>query len=297
MIWINIKTTTLRESEYISASPTQQATWLKLLAYCSEHENGGVIDGAGGWNERAWLFGCGITLEEVRDQCGLWRFDGTGSLSVWNYPVEKELEVVAKREAGKRGGQAKAQNRSTACSSATAQPVAQLVAETGFACSSPPTEGVRSKGKEEGVKEREISLSLSSSAAPIPENEGGSVFPIEPPPPKPKREPKAKPETTADPRLKPIKDGLAPVFEKIKGREFDCDWKKTVGAIRRFLESRSKVTPDEFLEVWSLVCKYSSSPFYPKITDALDVAYLCRNYETVTGHIERAYHSESQAKR
>ena len=297
MIWINIKTTTLRESEYISASPTQQATWLKLLAYCSEHENGGVIDGAGGWNERAWLFGCGITLDEVRDQCGLWRFDGTGSLSVWNYPVEKELEVVAKREAGKRGGQAKAQNRSTACSSATAQPVAQLVAETGFACSSPSTEGVRSKGKVEGVKEEEISLSLSSSAAPIPENEGGSVSPIDPPQPKPKREPKAKAETTADPRLKPIKDGLAPVFEKTKGREFDCDWKKTVGAIRRFLESRSKVTPDEFLEVWSLVCKYSSSPFYPKITDALDVAYLCRNYETVTGHIERAYHSESQAKR
>lgn len=142
----------------------------------------------------------------------------------------------------------------------------------------------------------------SASAPPIASAQADagntdSLFPIEPPPPKPKREPKAKAETTADPRLKPIKDGLAPVFEKTKGREFDCDWKKTVGAIRRFLESRSKVTPDEFLEVWSLVCKYSSSPFYPKITDALDVAYLCRNYETVTGHIERAYHSESQAKR
>lgn len=155
MIWINIKTTTLRESEYISASPTQQATWLKLLAYCSEHENGGVIHGAGGWNERAWLFGCGVMLDEVRDQCGLWRFDGTGSLAVWNYPVEKELEVVAKREAGKRGGQAKAQNRSTACSSATAQPVAQLVAKTDSACSSPPTEGVRSKVEGEGVNGKE----------------------------------------------------------------------------------------------------------------------------------------------
>jgi len=171
MIWINIKTTTLRESEYISASPTQQATWLKLLAYCSEHENGGVIDGAGGWNERAWLFGCGITLDEVRDQCGLWRFDGTGSLSVWNYPVEKELEVIAKREAGKRGGQAKAQNRSTACSSATAQPVAQLVAETDSACSSPPTEGVRSKGKEEGVKEGSMELELEEATPPAPEPE------------------------------------------------------------------------------------------------------------------------------
>ena len=138
----------------------------------------------------------------------------------------------------------------------------------------------------------------SSASAAADAGNTDSLFPTEPPKPKPKpkREPKPKPEGT-DPRLKPIKDGLAPVFEKTKGREFDCDWKKTVGAIRRFLESRSKVTPDEFLEVWSLVCKYSSSPFYPKITDALDVAYLCRNYETVTGHIERAYHSESQAKR
>jgi len=177
MIWINIKTTTLRESEYISASPTQQATWLKLLAYCSEHENGGVIHGAGGWNERAWLFGCGITLDEVRDQCGLWRFDGTGSLTVWNYPVEKELEVVAKREAGKRGGQAKAQNRSTATSSAKAQPLAQLVAETDSACSSPPTEGVRSKvegeggrskEKQEGTKERELELEEGSATPPAP---------------------------------------------------------------------------------------------------------------------------------
>ena len=176
MIWINIKTTTLRESEYISASPTQQATWLKLLAYCSEHENGGVIHGAGGWNERAWLFGCGITLDEVRDQCGLWSFDGTGSLTVWNYPVEKELEVVAKREAGKRGGQAKAQNRSTACSSATAQPVAQLVAKPDSACSSPPTEGVRSKVEGEGVngrekegpKERELELEDESATPPAP---------------------------------------------------------------------------------------------------------------------------------
>lgn len=176
MIWINIKTTTLRESEYISASPTQQATWLKLLAYCSEHENGGVIHGAGGWNERAWLFGCGITLDEVRDQCGLWSFNGTGSLAVWNYPVEKELEVVAKREAGKRGGQAKAQNRSTATSSAKAQPVAQLVAETDSACSSPPTEGVRSKVEGEGVngrekegpKERELELGEGSATPPAP---------------------------------------------------------------------------------------------------------------------------------
>jgi hypothetical protein len=172
MIWINIKTTTLRESEYISASPTQQATWLKLLAYCSEHENGGVIAGAGDWNERAWLFGCGITLDEVRDQCGLWSFDGTGNLAVWNYPAEKELEVIAKREAGRRGGFTKAQNRSTASSSARAQPIAVPVAESAFASSSASTEGVKGRSNTEGVmwkdEKEEHEGAATASPAPAP---------------------------------------------------------------------------------------------------------------------------------
>lgn len=166
MIWINIKTTTLRESEYISASPTQQATWLKLLAYCSEHENGGVIHGAGDWNDRAWLFGCGVTTEEVCSECGLWWFDESGSLFVWNYPVEKELEVSAKREAGRRGGMTKAQNRSTASSTASSCATAQPVAESVSASSSASTEGVkgRSKWKEEGVTGKEEELSTPSAS-------------------------------------------------------------------------------------------------------------------------------------
>jgi hypothetical protein len=170
MIWINIKTTTLRESEYISASPTQQATWLKLLAYCSEHENGGIIAGAGEWNERAWLFGCGITLDEVRERCGLWLFDESGNLRVWNYPAEKELEVIAKREAGRRGGFTKAQNRSTASSSARAQPVAVPVAEFAFATSSASTEGVKGRSNAEGVmrkEEKETDRVVATAPPPV----------------------------------------------------------------------------------------------------------------------------------
>lgn len=161
----------------------------------------------------------------------------------------------------------------------------------------PSADGTVIEQEEKTIIEPSLASATPIASAEADAGNTDSLFPTKSPQPKPKREPKPKPETTADPRLQPIKNGLAPVFEKIKGREFDCDWKKTVGAIRKFLESRSKVTPDEFLEVWSLVCKYSSSPFYPKITDALDVAYLCRNYEAVTGHIERAYHSESQTKR
>ena len=43
MNWINIETKTLRAPEYIGADPVQRATWLNLLGYCSEQENGGKL--------------------------------------------------------------------------------------------------------------------------------------------------------------------------------------------------------------------------------------------------------------
>lgn len=282
MHWLNIEIIRTQGPEYTSAEPAQQLAWFHLLLYCAQQENGGIIREASTFTDRQWMRLIDVEGATLRTECLLWTWAQDGSLIVWEYPAKQEQVVQAKREGGRRGGDAKAQNRSTPSSTPSRTPT------------STPS---RTPSTKEELEEEEKEKEESFASAPADAGNTDSLFPIDPPQPKPKREPKPKQETTADPRLKPIKDGLAPVFEKTKGREFDCDWKKTVGAIRRFLESRSKVTPDEFLEVWSLVCKYSSSPFYPKITDALDVAYLCRNYETVTGHIERAYHSESQAKR
>lgn len=103
MIWLNLKTTTLRSPEYAGSEPIQRATWLNLLAYCCEQENGGRIAGCGEWKDRQWQQTLGVTLAEAREDCDLWRWEGD-TLCVAFYPTDKQEEVKAKRDAGKRGG-------------------------------------------------------------------------------------------------------------------------------------------------------------------------------------------------
>jgi hypothetical protein len=108
MIYLNIKTITLRAPEYVGCDPTQRATWLNLLAHCCEQENGGRIEGCGDWKDRQWQQTLGVTLEEVRQDCGLWQWDGD-SIEIAFYPLDREQEVVAKRDAGKRGGRVRSE--------------------------------------------------------------------------------------------------------------------------------------------------------------------------------------------
>jgi hypothetical protein len=113
MIWLNLKTTTLRSPEYAGSEPIQRATWLNLLAYCCEQENGGKIDGCGGWKDRQWQQTLGVTLAEVREECALWHWEDD-ALCVAFYPTFKEDEVQARREAGKRGGSARTKAKTEA---------------------------------------------------------------------------------------------------------------------------------------------------------------------------------------
>jgi hypothetical protein len=122
MNWLNIETKTLRSPEYIGADPVQRATWLNLMGYCSEQENGGAIDGAKDWKDRRWMQTCGVTLAEVESSSDLWRWEGD-CLIVWNYPVTKENEVRAKREGGKLGGKASGEARREAVLEASGEAV------------------------------------------------------------------------------------------------------------------------------------------------------------------------------
>jgi hypothetical protein len=130
MIWLNLKTTTLRSAEYAGSEPVQRATWLNLLAYCCEQENGGKIDGCGGWKDRQWQQTLGVTLAEVREDCALWHWKGE-ALCVAFYPTDKQEEVKAKRDAGKRGGKRSGKSRREAVREAQLEGVleAQLEAE------------------------------------------------------------------------------------------------------------------------------------------------------------------------
>lgn len=106
MNWININTTFIRSPEFIGAEPVERATWLCLLAYCCEQENGGNIKDCNGWKCRRWQQTCGVSLEEVQADSDLWEWK-EDCLSVFAYPSDKEREVAAKRKAGKRGGRPK----------------------------------------------------------------------------------------------------------------------------------------------------------------------------------------------
>lgn len=105
MNFLNIHTDLLRSADYLGTEPVERATWLNLMAWCASQENGGVIAGAVDWPDRKWQQVCGVTLEEVTEQTGtLYYFNDDGDLIVHHYPTEKELEVIAKRDGGRKGG-------------------------------------------------------------------------------------------------------------------------------------------------------------------------------------------------
>jgi hypothetical protein len=113
MQYLNIPTATLRAPEYVSAEPIARATWLNLMGYCAEQENGGIIDNCAHWKDRQWQQTAGVTLDETKLPCSLWEWQGE-TIVLWGYPSEKEAIVRSKRQAGTKGGRAKTQAKTQA---------------------------------------------------------------------------------------------------------------------------------------------------------------------------------------
>ena len=150
MIWLNLKTTTLRSPEYAGSEPIQRATWLNLLAYCCEQENGGRIEGCGEWKDRQWQQTLGVTLGEVREECALWHWED-GALCVAFYPTDKQEEVKAKRDAGKRGGSAKTEAKTQAARHNGAKHQPKQNPSTTQAATQRKGKERKDKGKEEEI--------------------------------------------------------------------------------------------------------------------------------------------------
>jgi hypothetical protein len=153
MNWLNIHTDTLRSSEFLGAEPLERATWLALLGWCATQENSGVIGGAKEWTDRRWQQTCGVTKHEAETTSDLYYFEGD-SLVVNYYPVEKQAEVVAKREAGKRGGRPR-KPLQTQGEKPSGKPcgLGELNLEGELSKSEAETEGKGREGKEKGIEE------------------------------------------------------------------------------------------------------------------------------------------------
>ncbi len=96
MNWINLQVSFVRAPEYVGSKPVERATWLNVLAYCIEHENGGRIAGGALWKDRQWQQAAGVTAREVRAASKLITIEGD-DVVVASYPIDKEREVRAKR--------------------------------------------------------------------------------------------------------------------------------------------------------------------------------------------------------
>lgn len=106
MDWLNLHRSILSSEEFLGCDPVQRATWLCLLAYCSDQENGGTIRDAKSWGDRRWQQVVRVTISEVKSSCPLWAWVGE-DLTVWAYPLDKEEEVRRNRENGGKGGRPK----------------------------------------------------------------------------------------------------------------------------------------------------------------------------------------------
>ena len=160
MIYFTLRVSTLRSPEYIGSEPTARATWLNLLAYCCEQENGGIIPVCSGWKDRQWQQTCGITLTEAQEQSPLWQWEGH-DLIVRFYPADKQAEIEAKREAGRRGGRRSGETRRQADRQAQpeASGEAELQAELQASLERNVMEG---KVKERKVKGTRVAVAATS---------------------------------------------------------------------------------------------------------------------------------------
>lgn len=154
MIWVNIPTAFLRSPEYVGAEPVERATWLSLMGYCCEQENGGRVRDCKGWKDRRWQQTAGVTAEEVAMESELWEWDGS-DLVLLAYPAAKEREIQAKRRGGKAGGKASGEARREASGEASGE--AQL---------EPELQGVlERKGKEGNRKVKECTAPTRAEPA------------------------------------------------------------------------------------------------------------------------------------
>lgn len=101
-----IKCEDLTGPAFRGAEPVDRATWLCLLAWCYEHENGGRIVGAKTWGDRRWQQTLAVTLKEVnREAPGLWSWEGD-DLVVQHYDHAYVDQVRGDSRQGTAGGRA-----------------------------------------------------------------------------------------------------------------------------------------------------------------------------------------------
>lgn len=101
MNYVSIDLVSLRSEAFVRAEPVCRSTWLCLLAYCADQENGGKIHASKDWTDRNWIQLVNITKREVFMDCDLWEWVDD-DLLVKFYPADIEERIKAKRISNKK---------------------------------------------------------------------------------------------------------------------------------------------------------------------------------------------------
>jgi hypothetical protein len=158
MNWLNLETKILHAPEYIGSDPKARAAWLNVIIWCAQQENSGRITGAAAWKDRQWQQTCGVTLREIQSAKLLLTWDGV-DLVVWKYPLDKEAEVKARREAGREGGIKSGALRSK-----------QTGSSASSSASTTPSSSARTEGEGEGERnENENVLAIRAATCDAPD--------------------------------------------------------------------------------------------------------------------------------
>jgi hypothetical protein len=105
---LNLNLNVFGSREYIASDNNARGTWIQLLGYCADCENGGRIAGAADFSDTLWGL-VGVTADAVNRANWLVTFD-QGDAVVFGYPIDEERIFRAKRAGGKKSGLVRVNN-------------------------------------------------------------------------------------------------------------------------------------------------------------------------------------------
>ncbi len=284
MQYLNIRVSSLRSPAFVAAELAQRGAWLSITSYCIEQENGGRIPGCRRWTDRQTLQMCGVMMQDLASDCGLWSWDGD-DLVVADYPLEQEQHWQAKRAAGRNGG------------SSTSEAKQQAVRENGRKGGRPRKSAapVRSDhtgktkaetkgngtGREEEGNEKERN-EMEDPSSPPAEFEGGeglssdlSVSGYE-----------GRPQTDA--RFHAITDGCGATYLEALGMRYSFQGGKDGSALKRFLESNQDASVEDFLTTWDKALRRAKEdPFARHCSQAGTIHGFCTRWNDVRLELQR----------
>ena len=161
MNWININTSQSRDPRWMDSTWLERGAWLSMVCYCTERETDGVMVGARLWSDRQWLIALGGLLTDISPDALLWSWSGD-DLHLELYPHDLQATVIARRAAGRKGGQVKSEAKTEAVrANGNVEKAKQKQSKS----------KATSKPKEMERKEKESKYSLSYQSADADERE------------------------------------------------------------------------------------------------------------------------------